>query len=181
MAPNKARRTWCEKGEHRKTMWLRCSFYSNKYKIGWSNFIFIRFERFRLSVSAIICVYVYFYVSKHTNYLIWTGKWNWELGFEVHYLPSSASNHRCSMYSVVQKNPCMFEFPASLPPTNLGLPLHIRSAVMEHVSLNLARFFTRPCRIAIKRSNIVCLWRIKTSMGNWKNSPHHRLTGEFTG
>ena len=92
------------------------------------------------------------------------GKFNWNI-----------------IYSVVQKNSCMFEFPASLPPTNLGLPLHIRSAVMEHVSLNLARFFTRPCRIAIKRSNIVCLWRIKTSMGNWKNSPHHRLTGEFTG
>ena len=22
---------------------------------------------------------------------------------------------------------------------------------------------------------------VSTSMGNWKNSPHHRLTGEFTG
>ena len=91
---------------------------------------------------------VYFYVSKHTNYLIWTGKWNWELGFEVHYLPSSASNHRCLMYSVVQKNPCMFEFSASLPPTNLGLPMHSPSALTRHMSLNLAKFFfTRPCKL----------------------------------
>ena len=22
---------------------------------------------------------------------------------------------------------------------------------------------------------------VSSSMGNWKNSPHHRLTGEFTG
>ena len=44
-------------------------------------------------------------------------------------------------YSVVQKNSCMFEFPAFLPPTNLGLPMHSPSALTEHVSLNLARFF----------------------------------------
>ena len=41
----------------------------------------------------------------------------------------------------MQKNSCMFEFPAFLPPTNLGLPMHSPSALTEHVSLNLARFF----------------------------------------
>ena len=46
-----------------------------------------------------------------------------------------------SVYSVVQKNSCVFEFPAFLPPTNLGLPMHNPSALTEHVSLNLARFF----------------------------------------
>ena len=35
----------------------------------------------------------------------------------------------------------MFEFPAFLPPTNLALPMHSPSALTEHVSLNLARFF----------------------------------------
>ena len=35
----------------------------------------------------------------------------------------------------------MFEFPAFLPPTNLGLPMHSLSALTEYVSLNLARFF----------------------------------------
>ena len=50
------------------------------------------------------------------------------------------------LYSVVQKNSCMFEFPAFLPPTNLGLPMHSPSALTEHASLNLARFFfARPC------------------------------------
>ena len=52
------------------------------------------------------------------------GKFNWNI-----------------IYSVVQKNSCMFEFPASLQPTNLGLPMHSPSALTEHVSLNLARFF----------------------------------------
>ena len=48
----------------------------------------------------------------------------------------------CStMYSVVQKNSRMFEFTAFHPPTNLGLPMHSPSALTEHVSLNLARFF----------------------------------------
>ena len=44
-------------------------------------------------------------------------------------------------YSVVQKNSSMFEFPAILLPTNLGQPMHSPSALTEHVSLNLARFF----------------------------------------
>ena len=35
----------------------------------------------------------------------------------------------------------MFEFPTFLPPTNLGLLMHSPSALTEHVSLNLARFF----------------------------------------
>ena len=35
----------------------------------------------------------------------------------------------------------MFEFPAFLLPTNLGLPMHSPLALMEHVSLNLARLF----------------------------------------
>ena len=61
---------------------------------------------------------------------------------------SSSSSKACEMdkvlvvvYSVVQKNSSMFEFPAFLPPTNLGLPMHSPSALTEHVSLNLARFF----------------------------------------
>ena len=37
------------------------------------------------------------------------------------------------------KNSCVFEFPAFLPPTNL--PMYSPSALTEHVSLNLARFF----------------------------------------
>ena len=45
------------------------------------------------------------------------------------------------LYSVVQKNSCMFKFPAFLPPTNLGLPMHSPRALAEPVSLNLARFF----------------------------------------
>ena len=44
-------------------------------------------------------------------------------------------------YSLVQKNSSMFELPAFLPPPNLGLPMHSPSALTEHVSLNLARFF----------------------------------------
>ena len=40
-----------------------------------------------------------------------------------------------------KKNSCMFEFPAFLPPVNLGLPMHSPSALTEHVSLILARFF----------------------------------------
>ena len=44
-----------------------------------------------------------------------------------------------SVYSLVQNNSCMLEFPAFLPPTNLGLPMHSPSALTEHVSLNLAR------------------------------------------
>ena len=39
------------------------------------------------------------------------------------------------------KNSYMFEFPTFLAPTNLVLPLHSPSALTEHVSLNLARFF----------------------------------------
>ena len=35
----------------------------------------------------------------------------------------------------------MLEFPAFLPPTNLGLLMHSPSALTEHVSLNLARFY----------------------------------------
>ena len=50
------------------------------------------------------------------------------------------------IYSVVQKNSCMFEFPAFVPPANLGLPMHSPPALTEHASLNLARFFfARPC------------------------------------
>ena len=50
--------------------------------------------------------------------------------------------HFFALYSVVQKNSCcMFEFPAFLPPTNLGLPMHSPSALTEHVSLNLAMYF----------------------------------------
>ena len=45
------------------------------------------------------------------------------------------------MYSLGGKNSYMFEFPSFLPPTNLGLPMHSSSALTEHVSLNLARFF----------------------------------------
>ena len=55
-----------------------------------------------------------------------------------------ASHHAMQHYSthsVVQKNSCMFEFSAFLPPTNLGLPMHISSALTEHLSVNLARFF----------------------------------------
>ena len=46
-----------------------------------------------------------------------------------------------SPYSMVQKNSCIFEFLAFLPPTNLGLRMERPSALMKHVSLNLARFF----------------------------------------
>ena len=46
-----------------------------------------------------------------------------------------------ALYSVVQKNSSMFEFPAFLLPTNLGQPMHSPSALTEHVSLNLAWFF----------------------------------------
>ena len=35
----------------------------------------------------------------------------------------------------------MFEFPAFLPPTNLGLPKLSPSALMEHVSLDIAVVF----------------------------------------
>ena len=53
-------------------------------------------------------------------------------------------------YTVVQKNSFMFEFPAFLPPINLELPMHSPSALTEHVSLNLARFFfARPCSVRI--------------------------------
>ena len=44
-----------------------------------------------------------------------------------------------------KKNSCMFEFPTFLSPTNLGRTMHSPSALTEHVSLNLARFFARPC------------------------------------
>ena len=46
---------------------------------------------------------------------------------------------------MMQKNSCMFEFPALLLPTNLGLLMHSQSALTEHMSLNLARFFAQPC------------------------------------
>ena len=52
-----------------------------------------------------------------------------------------ASYSPACIYSVVQKISCMFKFPAFLPPTNLGLPMHSPSALTEHVSLNLARWF----------------------------------------
>ena len=45
-------------------------------------------------------------------------------------------------YSVVQKNSCMFEFPAFLPPTYLGQPMDSPTAMTEHVSQNLAGFFS---------------------------------------
>ena len=41
----------------------------------------------------------------------------------------------------MQKNSCLLQFPPILLPTNLGLPLHSPSALTEHVSLNLARFY----------------------------------------
>ena len=44
-------------------------------------------------------------------------------------------------YSRVQKNSSVLEFPAFLPPTNLGLPKHSPSALTGHVSLNLAFSF----------------------------------------
>ena len=54
----------------------------------------------------------------------------------------------------------MFEFAAFLPPTNLGLPMHSPSALTEHVSLNLARFFfARPCKDPCKRH----MWQIPSS------------------
>ena len=34
------------------------------------------------------------------------------------------------------KNSCVFEFPAFLPPTNPGLPMHSPSALTEHMSPN---------------------------------------------
>ena len=45
------------------------------------------------------------------------------------------------------KNSCMFEIPAFLPPSNLGLPMHSPLALTEHVSLNLKQdFFARSCK-----------------------------------
>ena len=44
-------------------------------------------------------------------------------------------------YSMVQKNSCMFEFPAFLPPTNLELLMHSPSALTEHESLNFAETY----------------------------------------
>ena len=53
-----------------------------------------------------------------------------------------------------EKNSCMFEFPTFLPPTNLGLPMHSPSALKEHVSLNLARFFLlNPVLIGVEEMN----------------------------
>ena len=40
------------------------------------------------------------------------------------------------------KNSCMFEFPAFLPPTNLGLPMHSPSVLTENMLLNLASYFS---------------------------------------
>ena len=48
----------------------------------------------------------------------------------------------------------MFEFPTFLLPTNLGLPMHIPSALTEHVSQNLARFF---CRGLVRNSPLSLL------------------------
>ena len=45
-------------------------------------------------------------------------------------------------YREEQNKSCMFEFPAFLLPTNLGLPMHSPSALKEHVS---KYFFARPC------------------------------------
>ena len=42
---------------------------------------------------------------------------------------------------MLKKNSCMFEFPAFLPPTNLGQQMDSPSALTEYVSLNLAKFF----------------------------------------
>lgn len=63
-------------------------------------------------------------------------------------LPSSLSELQWVVFCTAwcKKNSCTFEFPAFLPPTNLGLPMHSPSALTEHVSLNLGRFFfARPC------------------------------------
>ena len=48
------------------------------------------------------------------------------------------SSHHDVKCIVVQKNSSMFEFAASLLPTNVGQPMHSPSALTEHVSLNLA-------------------------------------------
>ena len=42
---------------------------------------------------------------------------------------------------MVQKNSCMFEFPASLPPTNLGLPMHSPSAPDGSCATELGKDF----------------------------------------
>ena len=68
---------------------------------------------------------------------------------QLHFAPSPFQGlQMCNMrfngsYSVVQKkNSCLFTFPAYLPPTNLGQPMHSLSALTEHVSMNLAMFFS---------------------------------------
>ena len=48
-------------------------------------------------------------------------------------------------YWVMQKNSCMFEFSRPLSAHWPRHPMHSPSALTEHVSLNLARFFVRPC------------------------------------
>ena len=51
----------------------------------------------------------------------------------------------------------MFEFPAFLPPTNLGLPMHSPSALTEHVSPNLARFFWLDLAVNINATYLTVL------------------------
>ena len=46
------------------------------------------------------------------------------------------------LYSVVQKNSCIFKFPAFLLHTNLGQPMHSPSAMTELPSPNLAGSFS---------------------------------------
>ena len=46
-----------------------------------------------------------------------------------------------SLYSVVQKNSCILEFPAFLLPTKVGQPMHSPTAMMEFPSPNLAGTF----------------------------------------
>ena len=61
--------------------------------------------------------------------------------------PTAPSSHLCR---VVQKNSCMFEFPAFLLPTNLGQLTHCQSSLREHVSFNFkGAFLLDPLGISI--------------------------------
>ena len=56
-----------------------------------------------------------------------------------HYHPSVVKEY--GEYRVVQKNSCMFESSRPLSAHWPRQPMHSQSALTEHVSLNLARFF----------------------------------------
>ena len=63
---------------------------------------------------------------------------------------------------MVQNNSSMFEVPAFLPPTDLGLPMHSPSAQTEHVSLNLARFLFLLNNVRISGRGVLQLIRQHT-------------------